>query len=344
MLQKSDRIVNGRHIKANENLPNFEITCGAGGEGGKMDERANYTLAGQTSKWANVRAGRPGKKLLVTGASGFVGRYVCRKASGAWQVLGLCRSCSEPIPGTAYQFLDLTDLSAMARVFGDFRPDAVIHLAAMSGLAACQRDPASSYNINVAVSRRIAELCAEAFIPCVFTSTDIVFDGCCPPYSETDPVTPINVYGEHKALAETAMLAAFPEVSVCRLSLVFGMDGRWVRPDGRAMFEGVALKLFEDEYRTPIRAERLVDGLFLALEQSPGILHLGGGDRISRYDFGLMIAEMHSLKSAHVVSCRQKGMDLGAPRPADVSLNIDKARALGFHPGSLREEVGGLVP
>jgi dTDP-4-dehydrorhamnose reductase len=109
------------------------------------------------------------------------------------------------------------------------------------------------------------------------------------------------------------------------------------------MFEGAALRLFVDEYRTPVRIERLVDGLFLALERSPGILHLGGGERISRYDFGLMVAEMHALKRARIVPCKQKDMDLGAPRPADVSLTIDKAGALGFHPKSLREELGTLL-
>ncbi len=300
-------------------------------------------MRGSELSGANGSTGKPERRLLVTGASGFVGRHVCRKAIGAWQVLGLCRSRTEPIPGTAHQSLDLTDLPAMAGIFSDFKPDAVIHLAAMSGLGACQSDPAFSFKINVDVSRRIAELCAEAHIPCVFSSTDIVFDGSSAPYSETDPVSPVNVYGEHKALAETAMLSAFPEVSVCRLSLVFGMEGGWIRPDGRAMSDGAALKLFVDEYRTPIRAGRVVEGLFLALEKSPGILHLSGGERVSRYDFGHMIAEMHTLKKAHIVACRQTDVDLGAPRPADVSLNIDKARALGFKSWSLREELRALL-
>ena len=119
------------------------------------------------------------------------------------------------------------------------------------------------------------------------------------------------------------------------------MEGGWIRPDGRAMSDGAALKLFVDEYRTPIRAGRVVEGLFLALEKSPGILHLSGGERVSRYDFGHMIAEMHTLKKAHIVACRQTDVDLGAPRPADVSLNIDKARALGFKSWSLREGVAG---
>ena len=317
----------------------------------KMAEGTERTREGRNSSTgqsrpggANRQTGNPQKRLLITGASGFIGRHVCRKAAGTWQVLGLCRSRTGQMPGTVFHSLDLTDLSALAGIFNDFRPDAVVHLAAMPGLGACQNDPASSYRINVAVSRRIAELCADVYIPCVFTSTDIVFDGRCAPYRETDPVAPVNVYGEHKALAESAMISVFPEVSVCRLSLVFGMDGGWIRPDGKAMFDGAVLKLFMDEYRTPIRVGRVVEGLFLALEKSPGILHLGGGERVSRYDLGHMIAEKHSLKKAHIVSCRQKNVDLGAPRPEDVSLNIDKARALGFHPRSLREELGFLAP
>ena len=282
-------------------------------------------------------------KLLITGAGGFIGRHVCLKASLNHQVLGVCRSRPEAIPGVVHRSVDLADLSALTGVFRDFRPDGVIHLAAMSGLAACQNDPASSYKINVSASLRIAELCAEASVPCVFTSTDIVFNGRCPPYRETDPVAPVNVYGEHKVLAEAAMQTAYPDVSVCRLSLVFGMDGRWMRPDGKVMFEGTALKLFVDEFRTPVAVGCLVDGLLLALEQAPGILHLGGGERISRYDFGLLTAEMLSYNNAHIAACLQKEMPLGARRPADVSLNIDKAKALGFHPRSLREELNSLI-
>ena len=292
---------------------------------------------GQSGKRATPQRDFSSQALPDLSGGMFVERRPAPGASWAFAAPEL-----KPIPGTACRSLELTDLPAMAGIFSEFRPDAVIHLAAMSGLGACQRDPASSYKINVDVSRRIAELCAEAHIPCVFSSTDIVFDGCCAPYSETDPVAPVNVYGEHKALAEAAMLSAFPEVSVCRLSLVFGMDGGWIRPDGKAMLDGAFLKLFADEYRTPIRAGRVVEGLLLALEKSPGILHLGGGERVSRYDFGHMIAEMYAPKKPHIVSCGQKDVDLGTPRPSDVSLSIDKARALGFQTRSLLEELSLL--
>ena len=66
----------------------------------------------------------------------------------------------------------------------------------------CQANPEDSFAINVTAAVDVARLCAARDIPMAFTSTDLVFDGTSSPYKEDDPVCPINVYGEQKAIAE----------------------------------------------------------------------------------------------------------------------------------------------
>ncbi len=283
------------------------------------------------------------KKLLVTGASGFLGRHVCRHAADAWEVIGLGRTAAA-VPGVdRWVSLDLTDASGLVRLFGDLKPDAVIHLGAMSRLPDCQAEPARSLAVNVQASRQVAALSAERGIPCVFSSTDIVFDGQRPPYREADPVCPINTYGVHKALAEEAMLAAYPETLVCRLSMVFGMAGKWFRPDGQRMARGARLPLFRDEFRTPVSADRVAQGMLVAMGRHRGVLHLGGGMRVSRLGFGRMAARAFGYYAGGIVSCRQGEMDLGAPRPRDVTLDITLARRLGFAPLPLADELSALA-
>jgi dTDP-4-dehydrorhamnose reductase len=245
--------------------------------------------------------------------------------------------------------LDLTDAAALSTLFQCLRPDAVIHAAACSRPNACEQDPDGSYAINVTATQHLAELCAQAAIPLVFTSTDQVFKGDQAPYDEASPVNPINVYGQQKAAAEAHILAIHPEAVVCRMPLMFGpavthsesfLQG-WLR----TLQAGDRLFLFTDEVRTPVSITDAVAGLLLALAHpGTGRLHLGGRERISRYDFGRLLAETWQIPLTQLHACRQAAVPMPAPRPADVSLNSEKAYALGYQPASLRTALAALKP
>jgi len=80
----------------------------------------------------------------------------------------------------------------------------------------------------------------------------------------------------------------------------------------------------------------------IALDKLPGIIHLGGPERISRYEFGKLLSETFRFSNARLNPCRQEDLKMPAPRPPDVSLDSSKARALGFNPKSLKEEMEAL--
>ncbi|MBD2580243.1 NAD(P)-dependent oxidoreductase [Oscillatoria sp. FACHB-1406] len=286
------------------------------------------------------------KKLLVTGASGFLGWTLCQVARSEWEVWGTYHSHTIEIPGCLAVSIDLTDGEALAGLFAEIRPDAVIHAAARSKPNDCQMHPEESYSANVTASEAIAQCCANADIPCAFTSTDLVFDGANPPYRESDRVCPANLYGEQKAIAEERMLQIYPRTAVCRLPLMFGVPSphadSFIQGFIHSLRTGSAIDLFVDEYRTPISATTAARGLLLALERAEGRLHLGGGERISRYDFGILMAEVLELPAELIRACRQKDVPMAAPRPADVSLDSAKAVALGYEQPPLRQELERL--
>lgn len=287
------------------------------------------------------------KKLLITGTSGFLGWNLCQLAQAEWQVFGTYCAHEITIPGCQLLPVDLMDFPALKSLFNEIGPDAVIHAAAQSQPNVCQTSPEESYKINVTAARDLAGLCGDAEIPCVFTSTDLVFDGLNPPYSETDAVCPVSRYGEQKVQAEVEMRDRNPRTIVCRMPLMFGEGGpvaqSFLQPMLQTLRSGQELALFTDEFRTPVSGKTAAQGLLLALQQNENLLHLGGKERVSRYGFFEQVMEVLEVKQGRIKPCRQQDVKMSAPRPPDVSLDSSKAFSLGYNPLPLRSQLMALL-
>jgi dTDP-4-dehydrorhamnose reductase len=282
------------------------------------------------------------KKLWVTGASGFLGWHVCQAAQADWQVLGTYATKPIALPGVTTVQVDLCDRTALQSLFDTLQPDAVIHCAAASQPNWCELNPAESYAINVTASLDLAALCGDRQIPCVFTSSDQVFDGEHAPYAEDAPISPINRYGEQKILAEEGMRSRHPEMRICRMPLMFGVAptaNSFIQPFLATLRSRNVLKLFTDEFRTPTSAKTAAEGLLLALNHSYPLLHLGGLERLSRYEFGIVLARVAQLPLELIQPCQRADVPMAAARPQDVSLNSQLAYTLGYQPLSLKQEL-----
>ncbi|MBE9111225.1 SDR family oxidoreductase [Nodosilinea sp. LEGE 07298] len=284
------------------------------------------------------------RRLLVTGASGFLGWHLCRAAQTTWQVEGTYHRHRPPLLGVALHVIDLIDLRRVASWLTELAPDAVIHTAALSQPNRCEQSPDLSYAINVEATRVLAQVCGDRQIPFAFTSTDQVFDGQTPPYSEASIPSPINIYGRHKVEAEALIQALHPTAVVCRMPLLYGPPS----PTAECFLQGFMrtlqseqpLHLFFDEFRTPAYVEDAAAGLLLALEKAIGLLHLSGPERLSRYEFGLRMAEVFGLEKNLILPSKQADVAMPAARPADVSSTSDRAFKLGYCP---RGVVAGLM-
>lgn len=275
--------------------------------------------------------------LMITGISGFLGSYAGEQLAQTWQVHGTY--CTQPVQlhNAVVHHLDLQDEIALQRCWDRIQPRAVLHTAAMSKVHQCEQDPDKSYQVNVVSAVALARRCATAGIPFLFTSTDLVFDGTQPPYGEGDRPSPVNIYGTQKAAAEREILAVYPQATVCRLPLLYGAATPtatcFLQGFLAAMAAGQPLTLFTDEVRTPVAVTDAVRGLQLVLDQGrTGIVHLGGPQRLNRYEFGLLMAEAFHVSATCLRPCLQADVDLPAPRPKDVSLNSEQAFAWGYAP------------
>ncbi len=283
------------------------------------------------------------KKLLLTGASGFLGRYTLLHQQENWDITGIYHKT--PVPQNfkgEHHSINLEDISASSpnvqidKLFHEVRPDAVIHTAAISKAGICEQEPQQSYQINVEASRHLAQLCAKISIPFLFTSTNLIFDGQHAPYTEDAKPCPLSKYGEQKVLAEQAILKVYPNATICRMPLMYGLlenTSNFFPSWLKSMKDGLRLNAFTDEFRTPVYAADAARGLFLLLnKEKTGIWNLGGQQSLSRYNFALKMAEIFGLSTQHIHPLTQNQLKMSAPRPPDVSMDSTKAFALGYQP------------
>lgn len=154
--------------------------------------------------------------LLLTGATGFLGTAICQRLSGSVHLIPHGnRSCP---PGGIQA--DLTAEGEVERVLKETGPDVVIHTAAAREPDVCEERVDFAERLNRDLPGRLAAALPESS-RLIHISTDYVFDGKTPPYSEEDKVSPLNVYGRTKAEAEPLVLA-HPGGTVLRIPVLVG--------------------------------------------------------------------------------------------------------------------------
>lgn len=285
------------------------------------------------------RARKP--RLLVTGASGMLGHALCEMALEKWAVYGIYRRHRPCISGIKKIQADLTDPGCPEDLFGVIQPQAVIHTAAVTNIAACEQHPLKNEPINAVVPSNLAKLCAQAGIAFVFTSTDLVFDGLRAPYDESSPTGPVCIYGEQKVRAEKRVLDNYASALVCRMPLLIGIGpydhGNFNVEMIRAIRSATPIKLFVDEYRTPVDIYSAARGILTLLGQAGGLYHLGGRTRISRFDLGIALARHLEIVPTMIQPVRISDAQLGVQRAGDCTLISVKAYGLGYNPVALEQ-------
>ncbi len=269
--------------------------------------------------------------VWITGAGGLIGSHLARTAAqhaSQWNVSPLTRDV-----------VDLCDHAAVTRLFATEQPRIIIHCAAMSRIADCEANPERAEAVNVRATRHLCELGAE--IPLLFLSTDLVFDGLKGGYVEGDQVGPVNRYAETKVRAESHVLEN-PRHSVVRLSLNAGVspagDKSFTEDMRRAWERGQTLSLFTDEFRNPLHAHVTSRAIWeLAHSNRPGLYHLGGSERLSRWEIGQLIAARWPELQTRMTPASLKDYR-GPRRSPDTTLDCSKLQSLlSFHLPALGE-------
>lgn len=266
-------------------------------------------------------------RLLITGGSGFLGTHLVQQAEedGRWETWALYFQHAPAHSGLAdWRCVDLRDRAAVRGLVRQVRPAVIIHTAYGGP------QDHDSAGATVVGSRNVAEAAADVHARLLHLSSDAVFDGEAPPYSDNDPPWPITPYGRAKAAAEWQVLAAGPSDHVIvRTSLIIGLSPpdphlSWILKGLRC---GEPITLFKDEYRCPIWVTDLAGALLeLAGIDYRGILNVAGPQRVSRYELGEKVARHADLDPTGLTPGFTDKSNL--LRPRDCTLDISRARRL----------------
>ena len=226
-------------------------------------------------------------KILVFGASGQIGREVCRAAwPPRYAILPLDRKA-----------VDITKSAAVSAMLARETPDLVINLAAYTAVDRAESEPEVAWAANCAGAAHIAGACDESATPLVHLSTDYVFDGRkTGPYREEDAVGPLGVYGRSKEAGERAVRAAVARHMILRTAWVFGAYGaNFVKTMLRLAAERPVLRVVADQRGCPTAAADIAAALMVIAghiergEATWGTYHFVGAGAASWHSFAQAI-------------------------------------------------------
>jgi dTDP-4-dehydrorhamnose reductase len=268
------------------------------------------------------------------GANGFVAGSVLAQAGEEWEVHAVSRG--DPLlrrDPLAWHTCDPLVPAQLARLFGEVKPEVVIHTAALADIDFCQSHPELARAVNVDLTHTLADLCRDTGAKLVFCSTDTIFDGEHAPYAETAQPGPINFYAETKMAAEQVVARLGAQAVIARLSLVVGLPllgaGNSFLPRLIATLkDGRTVAATEREVRTPVDVITVGRALLeLAAGHHAGIFHLAGHDRLNRFQIAQKIARRFGFPQQLIVAQPLATSPGRAARPRDVSLSNAKACA-----------------
>jgi dTDP-4-dehydrorhamnose reductase len=275
-----------------------------------------------------------GQRVLVTGAAGQLGHYLCAQlpAAGATVIT----TGRNPAPGIDHA-ADLADTASVAALLSSARPDVIIHAAACTDVDGVEREPERGRLGNAVATRNLAEAAATHGVYLLTVSTDMVFPGDGgAPYAEDAQTRPISAYGASKLEAEAAVLAASPVFGVVRTAWLYGGAGKhFPRTVLTVLRDRGGMDVVDDEIGCPTFAGDLASALIRAAAlRASGILHLANEGGTSRFGLAQETARLAGLSPDLVrptsTATFLARYPLPAARPADSRLANNRAAALGI--------------
>lgn len=281
-------------------------------------------------------------KVLVLGASGLLGNSICKQLEKK-DIQIISHGFKSHKVNLNYNLLDKKQLE---KLLTENNPDVVINLIALSDVDLCQNNPRLALDLNANLVKNIEAILKKTKTRFLHISTDHVYhkEG----QSKENEVFINNVYASTKLLGDK-----YTELSKS-IVLRTNFFGKSLHPTRESFSDWIVkclkkkkdIYLYKDVFFNPISMKTLSEGIFFLISKNnwkPDIYNFGSQERISKYDFGIKLADNFGLKKEFILPGKISDSILRASRPRDMSMDISKfEKIFKFKLPSIEEEISLL--
>jgi dTDP-4-dehydrorhamnose reductase len=221
----------------------------------------------------------------------------------------------------------MNDGSSVEKLLIKAKPELLINCAAMANVDACESQPDEAQKINAEMPGVLAAFCKKMGFLLMHISTD----GRMGDYTEEDVPNPLSVYSRTKLDGEWNVAAEYPEAIITRVNFYgFSLSGKHSLSEFflNNLKSGNSVNGFVDVMFCPLYVTDLVDTLLKMAEKGlKGLYHVVSPESLSKYAFGVKIAEKFGFDKNLIQPKSVTEGGLLAARSPRLTLNIDKLKA-----------------
>ncbi len=295
------------------------------------------------------------KKVLITGSNGLLGQKLVTLLAEKTNYRLLATARGENRLGEVgkpyeYSSLDITNQKEVDLIIDQFKPDFIIHTAAMTNVDQCETDHEGCTLLNVRATDYLVKAAERNNSFFIHLSTDFIFDGTKGPLTEEDQPNPISFYGQSKLDAENILINSKLRWAIARTVLVYGIVKDmsrtnivlWVK---KSLEDKKTINVVDDQWRTPTLAEDLAMGCFLIMDKEAiGIFNISGPDMLTPFEMAHKTADFFNLDKSYINKADSSTFTQPAKRPPKTGFVIDKAKNnLGYTPHSFIDGIKVMV-
>lgn len=225
------------------------------------------------------------KKIIVTGGDGMIGKQM---------------SFGTKLSRTQ---LDILKPASIEKAITKYKPEVIVHLAALTDMMICEQNPSLAKKVNVMGAKNIAKACKKHGIKLVYLSTCAVFNGRKKtPYLEADEPNPLNVYGQTKLYAELEIQKLLPDALIIRTGWLFGggknIDKKFVGLTITKMNNDLDVDATADRFGSPTYIPDLLNTIYeLIIKNEIGVFHVVNTGSVTYFEIAKAIKNFGGFKS-----------------------------------------------
>lgn len=268
------------------------------------------------------------KRVFMTGGNGFIGRRFTDSFQNDFEILS-----------TGSKELNVLEKDTVRNAINLFKPDYVIHAAAIALTDFCNENPEKCHAINVDGAVNVARACKAIGAKMIFISTEQVFNGNPEPgpYNEDTVPIPDTQYGKNKLEAEGLIKEILDDLWILRFTWMFGIPERNKPVVANILWDTIRMALKGEKTPVPSREFRgytyvgeLMDEFGKIFTLPFGTYHIGSQNNLDRFEVVSFILEEIGLGS-RTTELIEKDEEKYALAPRDVRLDTSLIQSLGFN-------------